>query len=90
MLFANFAESMAEDRGKAQAESLRKTRSDVTAKRLAKADRKSEVTKVSSAQLKKGDIVLVEAGDTIPMDGREVIDGVASVNESAITGQNSL
>ncbi len=88
VLFANFAESMAEGRGKAQAESLRKTRSDVTAKRLEKNDRKSEVTKVSSAQLKKGDIVLVEAGDTIPMDG-EVIDGVASVNESAITGESA-
>ena len=88
VLFANFAESMAEGRGKAQAESLRKTRSDVTAKRLAKEDRNSEVTNVSSAQLKKGDIVLVEAGDTIPMDG-EVIDGVASVNESAITGESA-
>jgi len=88
VLFANFAESMAEGRGKAQAESLRKTRSDVTAKRLAKADRNSDVVKVSSAQLKKGDIVLVEAGDTIPMDG-EVIDGVASVNESAITGESA-
>jgi potassium-transporting ATPase ATP-binding subunit len=88
VLFANFAESMAEGRGKAQAESLRKTRSDVTAKRLAKADRNSEVVKVSSGQLKKGDIVLVEAGDTIPMDG-EVIDGVASVNESAITGESA-
>ncbi|MFI5296029.1 MAG: potassium-transporting ATPase subunit KdpB [Thermodesulfovibrionales bacterium] len=88
VLFANFAESMAEGRGKAQAESLRKTRSDVTAKRLAKEDRNSEVIKVSSAQLKKGDIVLVEAGDTIPMDG-EVIEGVASVNESAITGESA-
>ena len=88
VLFANFAEAMAEGRGKAQAESLRKTRSDVTAKRLAKADRNSEVTKVSSGQLRKGDIVLVEAGDTIPMDG-EVIDGVASVNESAITGESA-
>ncbi len=88
VLFANFAEAMAEGRGKAQAESLRKTRSDVTAKRLAKEDRNSEITKVSSAQLKKGDIVLVEAGDTIPMDG-EVIDGVASVNESAITGESA-
>jgi potassium-transporting ATPase ATP-binding subunit len=88
VLFANFAESMAEGRGKAQAESLRKARTDVTAKRLAKEDRNSEVIKVSSAQLKKGDIVLVEAGDTIPMDG-EVIDGVASVNESAITGESA-
>jgi K+-transporting ATPase ATPase B chain len=88
VLFANFAESMAEGRGKAQAESLRKTRSDVTAKRLAKEDRNSEVTNVSSAQLKKGDIVLVEAGDIIPMDG-EVLEGVASVNESAITGESA-
>ncbi len=88
VLFANFAESMAEGRGKAQAESLRKTRSDVIAKRLAKENRNSEVTNVSSSQLKKGDIVLVEAGDIIPMDG-EVIDGVASVNESAITGESA-
>jgi K+-transporting ATPase ATPase B chain len=88
VLFANFAESMAEGRGKAQAESLRKTRSDVTAKRLASEARNSQVTTVSSSQLKKGDIVLVEAGDIIPMDG-EVIDGVASVNESAITGESA-
>jgi K+-transporting ATPase ATPase B chain len=88
VLFANFAESMAEGRGKAQAESLRKTRSDITAKRLAKPDRNSEITKLSSSHLKKGDIVLVEAGNIIPMDG-EVIDGVASVNESAITGESA-
>jgi potassium-transporting ATPase ATP-binding subunit len=88
VLFANFAESMAEGRGKAQADSLRKTRSDITAKRLAKEDRNSAVTRVSSSQLKKGDIVLVEAGDIIPMDG-EVIGGVASVNESAITGESA-
>ena len=88
VLFANFAESMAEGRGKAQAESLRKTRSDIIAKRLAKEDRNSEITDVSSSQLKKGDIVLVEAGDIIPMDG-EVIEGVASVNESAITGESA-
>jgi K+-transporting ATPase ATPase B chain len=88
VLFANFAESMAEGRGKAQAESLRKTRCDIMAKRLAKQDRTSEITKVSSSQLRKGDIVLVEAGDTIPMDG-EVIEGVASVNESAITGESA-
>jgi K+-transporting ATPase ATPase B chain len=88
VLFANFAESMAEGRGKAQAESLRKTRRDIMAKRLAKKDRNAEVTMVSSSQLKKGDIVLVEAGDTIPMDG-EVIEGVASINESAITGESA-
>ncbi len=88
VLFANFAESMAEGRGKAQAESLRKTRRDVMAKKLAKKDRNSEVTTVSSSQLRKDDIVLVEAGDIIPMDG-EVVDGVASVNESAITGESA-
>ena len=88
VLFANFAESMAEGRGKAQAESLRKTRRDIIAKRLAKPDRNSGVAKVSSSELKKGDIVLIEAGDTIPMDGT-VIEGVASVNESAITGESA-
>jgi K+-transporting ATPase ATPase B chain len=88
VLFANFAESMAEGRGKAQAESLRKSRRDIMAKKLAKEDRDSEVTSLASSQLKKGDIVLVEAGDTIPMDG-EVIEGVASVNESAITGESA-
>ncbi len=88
VLFANFAESMAEGRGKAQAESLRNTRRDVMAKKLARKDRNSEVTTVSSSQLRKDDIVLVEAGDLIPMDG-EVIDGVASVNESAITGESA-
>jgi potassium-transporting ATPase ATP-binding subunit len=88
VLFANFAESMAEGRGKAQAESLRRTRRDIMAKRLAKKDRNAEVSTVSSSQLKKDDIVLVEAGDTIPMDG-EVIEGVASVNESAITGESA-
>jgi K+-transporting ATPase ATPase B chain len=88
VLFANFAESLAEGRGKAQAESLRKTRSDIIAKRLAGEERNSEVTNVSSSQLRKGDIVLVEAGDIIPMDG-QVIEGVASVNESAITGESA-
>src|SRR5512135_687938 len=88
VLFANFAESMAEGRGKAQAESLRKTRREVTAKRLAKPDPQSEVTRVPSSQLKKEDIVLVEAGDIIPMDG-EIIEGVASVNESAVTGESA-
>ena len=88
VLFANFAESMAEGRGKAQADALRKTRQDVMAKRLAKPQRDSAVTQVSSSQLKKGDVVLVEAGGLIPMDG-EVIEGVASVNESAITGESA-
>ncbi|MDA8422022.1 MAG: potassium-transporting ATPase subunit KdpB [Nitrospiraceae bacterium] len=88
VLFANFAESMAEGRGKAQADSLRKTRRDVMAKRLAKPDPSAEVTQVVSSQLKKGDVVLVEAGDIIPMDG-EIIEGVASVNESAVTGESA-
>ena len=88
VLFANFAESMAEGRGKAQADSLRKTRREVMAKRLVKPAPDAEVTQVASSQLKKGDIVLVEAGDIIPMDG-EIIEGVASVNESAVTGESA-
>ncbi len=88
VLFANFAESMAEGRGKAQADSLRKTRREVMAKRLAKPDPNAEVTQVVSSLLKKGDVVLVEAGDIIPMDG-EIIEGVASVNESAVTGESA-
>ncbi|MDA8171995.1 MAG: potassium-transporting ATPase subunit KdpB [Nitrospiraceae bacterium] len=88
VLFANFAESMAEGRGKAQADALRKTRRDVIAKRLLKPKKGAEVEEVSSSRLKKGDVVLVEAGDVIPMDG-EVIEGVASVNESAITGESA-
>ena len=88
VLFANFAESMAEGRGKAQADALRKTRKDVLAKRLAKPRRDAEVAQVTSSDLRKGDFVLVEAGDVIPMDG-EVVEGVASVNESAITGESA-
>ncbi len=88
VLFANFAESMAEGRGKAQALALRKTRREVMAKRLSRPDAKAEVTQVVSSQLRKGDVVLVEAGDIIPMDG-EVIEGVASVNESAVTGESA-
>jgi K+-transporting ATPase ATPase B chain len=88
VIFANFAESLAEGRGKAQAESLRKTRREVMAKRLSKPKPDADVTQVSSSQLKKGDIVLVEAGDIIPMDG-EVIEGIASVNESAVTGESA-
>ncbi len=88
VFFANFAESMAEGRGKAQADALRKTRRDITAKRLSRPEQNAEITQVASSQLKKGDLVLVEAGDTIPMDG-EVIVGVASVNESAVTGESA-
>jgi K+-transporting ATPase ATPase B chain len=88
VIFANFAEAMAEGRGKAQAASLRKTRRDVTAKKLSGSRRDSPVTPVSGAALRKGDTVLLEAGDIIPGDG-EVIEGVASVNESAITGESA-
>jgi K+-transporting ATPase ATPase B chain len=87
LLFANFAEAMAEGRGKAQADSLRRAKSDVTAKRLmSAADRAWEPA--GAATLRIGDVVLVEAGDTIPGDG-EVVEGVASVNESAITGESA-
>jgi K+-transporting ATPase ATPase B chain len=88
VLFANFAESLAEGRGKAQADALRKTRRDIMAKRLDKPEPDAEVTQVSSSQLKKGDVVLVEAGDMVPGDG-EVVVGVASVNESAVTGESA-
>ncbi len=90
MLFANFAEAVAEGRGKAQADALRKTRSDAQAKRFVDpagtAGRKDVVESVSALALKSGDVVLVEAGDLIPGDG-EVVEGCASVNESAITGE---
>ncbi len=88
VLFANFAEAMAEGRGKAQAASLRKARRDLQAKRLARPERTAKYETVSASTLRKGDVVLVEAGDFIPADG-EVIEGVASVNESAITGESA-
>ena len=88
VLFANFAEAMAEGRGKAQAASLRKARRDIQAKRLARPERGAAFTAVPGATLRKGDIVLVEAGDFIPADG-EVIEGIASVNEAAITGESA-
>ncbi|KRE01374.1 potassium-transporting ATPase subunit B [Bosea sp. Root670] len=87
VLFANFAEAVAEGRGKAQADSLRKTRSETEAKLLSGDDR-SQFRLVPGTSLKVGDIVLVEAGDIIPSDG-EVIEGVASVNEAAITGESA-
>jgi len=88
VLFANFAEAMAEARGKAQAETLRRARRDVTAKRLAEANVHAARETVTSAALRQGDLVLVEAGEVIPSDG-EVIEGVASVDESAITGESA-
>src|SRR5499427_6096533 len=87
VLFANFAEAVAEGRGKAQAATLRKARTETVAKRLGDAS-DTAWEKVPAPQLKKGDIVLVEAGDLIPSDG-EVIEGVASVNEAAITGESA-
>ncbi|MBD8905906.1 potassium-transporting ATPase subunit KdpB [Methylorubrum zatmanii] len=86
LLFANFAEALAEGRGKAQADSLRRTRTEMTAKRLTGQGRAYET--VPGTSLKVGDVVLVEAGDLIPSDG-EVIEGVASVNEAAITGESA-
>ncbi len=88
VLFANFAEAMAEGRGKAQAESLRKSRKDVKAKKLATPYRDNGFEFVDATLLRIGDLVLAEAGDTIPGDG-EVIEGIASVNESAITGESA-
>lgn len=88
VLFANFAEAMAEGRGKAQADSLRSARRDVSAKKLAAPRRDAKQQAVPASTLRKGDEVLVEAGDLIPGDG-EIIEGVASVDESAITGESA-
>jgi potassium-transporting ATPase ATP-binding subunit len=87
VLFANFAEAVAEGRGKAQADALRRTRAETRAKRLERAQSR-EFTLIDAAALKAGDLVLVEAGDLIPSDG-EVVEGVASVDESAITGESA-
>ena len=84
LLFANFAEAIAEARGKAQADSLRKTREETPVKLIVN----GKVTTVSSSQLKKGDIFECEAGDVIPADG-EIIEGLASIDESAITGESA-
>ncbi len=84
LLFANFAEAMAEGRGKAQADALRKSRQEVMACRVIG----HRFETVTSSQLKKGDVILVKAGELIPIDG-EVIEGVASVDESAITGESA-
>lgn len=88
VLFANFAEAMAEGRGKAQADSLRQARREVSAKKLAEPRRGATHHAVAASTLRRGDVVLVEAGDMIPADG-EVIEGVASVDESAITGESA-
>ncbi|MCG9115400.1 potassium-transporting ATPase subunit KdpB [Laribacter hongkongensis] len=88
VLFANFAEALAEGRGKAQAAALRGSRRNVMAKKLSNADRRSGIRLVESSDLRLGDLILVEAGDTIPADA-EVLEGVASVDESAITGESA-
>ncbi len=88
VLFANFAEAIAEGRGRAQADSLRSARKDVLTRKLKSADNHEDFTEVLSNTLKKGDVVIVEAGEQIPMDG-EVIFGAASVDESAITGESA-
>ena len=88
VLFANFAEAMAEGRGKAQADSLRASRRDVTAKKLSEPRHGAKWQTIGASVLRKDDVVIVEAGDMVPTDG-EVIEGVASVNESAITGESA-
>ena len=88
VIFANFSEALAEGRGKAQAEALRRARQDTKAKQLHNPQRNSKFDIVSSTALKKGDVFLAEAGDIIAADG-EVIEGIASVDESAITGESA-
>ncbi|MFL6415216.1 MAG: potassium-transporting ATPase subunit KdpB [Bryobacteraceae bacterium] len=84
VLFANFAEAMAEARGKAQADTLRKTKTDALAKRIVN----GSVERVSASQLRSGDVVIADAGDLIPGDG-EVIEGIATIDESVITGESA-
>ncbi len=88
VLFANFAEALAEGRGKAQAASLRGAKQDTAAVKLAAANRDATRTSVRASQLRKGDLVLVEAGQVVPGDG-DAVEGVASVDESAITGESA-
>jgi K+-transporting ATPase ATPase B chain len=88
VLFANFAEAVAEGRGRAQADTLRRARTETIARRLRRLDDRSGYEQVRASELRVGDIVLVTAGDMIPGDG-EVIEGIASVNEAAITGESA-
>jgi potassium-transporting ATPase ATP-binding subunit len=88
VLFANFAEAMAEGRGKAQAASLRRARRELQAKRLARPKRDAHFEIIAATSLRKGQFVLIEAGEFIPVDGT-VVEGVASVNEAAITGESA-
>jgi potassium-transporting ATPase ATP-binding subunit len=88
VLFANFAEALAEGRGKAQADALRRTRRGLTARRLAGPDRAAAWEEIPAERMRKGEHVLVEAGETMPCDG-DVVEGIASVDESAITGESA-
>src|SRR5580700_10298186 len=88
VLFANFAEAVAEGRGKAQADTLRRQRTQTRAKLITGSDDQQKYRLLPSTELKVGNVVLVEAGDTIPSDGK-VIEGMASVNEAAITGESA-
>ncbi len=88
VLFANLAEAVAEGRGKAQADALRAAKKDVQARRIPSPQQREQVTQVFASELQKGDFVLVEAGEQIPADG-EVVEGAASVDESAITGESA-
>src|SRR6476469_1893117 len=88
VLFANFAEAVAEGRGKAQADTLRRTRTETRAKRVLMADTTEVYEGVSAEDLEAGDLVVCEPGEVIPGDG-EVIEGIASVNEAAITGESA-
>ncbi len=90
LLFANFAEAIAEARGRAQADSLRKTRQETPARKISAIGKTddAEIIIIPSSQLKKGDLVFCEAGDTIPSDG-EIVEGIATIDESAITGESA-
>jgi potassium-transporting ATPase ATP-binding subunit len=88
LLFANFAESIAEARGKAQANSLRKAREETLAKKIPDESSPTKITEVFSSQLRKGDLFLCETNDVIPMDG-EIVKGIATIDESAITGESA-
>src|SRR5262249_6277890 len=88
LLFANFAEAIAEGRGKAQAASLRSARRDVVAHKIAAPGRRGAVTRTTAHDLRKGDLVIVKAGEFIPGDG-DVIEGAATVDESAVTGESA-
>lgn len=88
VLFANFAEAIAEGRGKAQADSLRSAKKDIIAKKIQSLEKKDMITEVNSASLRKGDFICVLAGEQIPADG-DVVEGAASVDESAITGESA-